>query len=72
MLVQPTPVASLSEAEKFALKSSASKLLMTDEANTGFVSFNGKTIAVSEVRNLIGSRVQQLNEIVPRTGSILR
>lgn len=63
MLVQPTPVSSLSEEQKERLIAAAPTLLWTNEASsTGFVTFEGKTMSVQDVRSLIsGASTQQLN-----------
>ncbi len=74
MLVQTTPVSSLTPAELQSLISAAPTLIHTNEASqTGIVKFNGRNFRVNEVRSAMAPKptLQMLNEIIPQTGNVL-
>lgn len=60
MLVEYTPITALDAAARERLKSAASGLLQTYEAQQGFVMFEGKYFSAASVQQLLGSKPQNL------------
>jgi hypothetical protein len=60
MLVEYTPIASLDAAAQARLKQAASGLLQTNEAQNGFVFFEGKYFSVQSLQSLLSPQRQIL------------
>lgn len=64
MLVQQTPITSLTQDQLQRLKSAASGLLQTNEAALGYVMWEGKYFSVNAIKTLAGDNRQFLREVL--------
>ena len=64
MLVQQTPINSLTPEQQQRLKQAASGLLQTNEASLGYVMWEGRYFSVNAIKQLSGDNRQFLREVL--------
>jgi hypothetical protein len=64
MLIQQTPITSLTPDQVQRLRQAASGLLQTNEAALGYVMWEGKYFSTAAVRSLAGDNRQFLREVL--------